>query len=436
MQTSLHPTASHLKSIHLLRALLREASYLPDTHARLYFRRYIVSRFRAYQPRANATSTIAAKAIEKHRHRSFKRRDETIIKQRTYAMQRKGMLGLNYLRRATFGEASCLQKILMFTYGRIGRRKYVLLEDLLRPDATASLEVGPENEPPPLQKLYYSNQRFLSFFDAPKTQGSNYIIDISPRYSRLKAVIASQSQKGIALNTDIKKPHLRTPIENIWQRPMPIKRARNNVKRWYAKTMTSLLPPLPNDEWDSLQAMVDGTKWISFVKRRTPVAGMHAPPAHDETQFKQLLDAALALDKPSKADRLRGINRLHNINARFMRRLYAKVLVYCCKLDWNDERSKWTVSWGSGLPRITQRLDSARVDENLFSGVGDDGKIIREVSAHSIVPEKKPKRKHVQIPFYVDFLPETHPLRVEADVFRQAQQKAQSARTATGGQPD
>ena len=412
---------SHLKSLHLLRALLREATYLPDASARLHFRRYIVNRFRAYQPHDKANATTPAKAVEKYLHRSFRRRHEAIINERTRAMQRKGHLGLNYLRRAVMGDAPCLRKILMFTYGRMGRRKYFLLEDLLRPDTAH--EHAPA-EPAPLQKLYHSNQRCLAFFDAPKQKGSDYIIDISARYSRLQAVVRSQCQKGIGLSGEIRRAHLKTPMNNIWQRPMPIKRARNNVKRWYANTMTRLLPPLPNEEWDSLQAMIDGTKWISFVRRRTPAVELNPVSVLDAARFKQLVDEALALDKPSKADKLAGIDRTHSINTRFMRRLYSKILIYCCKLDWNEERSRWTVVWGSGLSSINRRIYSAPVDDALFAGVDQQGKLIREPSPSRLSSdklEKKPKRKHVMIPFFVDYLPEDHPLRVEADAFRSKQ---------------
>jgi hypothetical protein len=336
------------------------------------------------------------------------------------------------------GEAPCLRKILMFTYGRIGRRKYALLEDLLRPDVADEDAI---TQPAPLQKLYHSNQRCLAFFDVPKTKGSDYIIEISDHYSRLKAVLRSQCQKGIGLGVDIKKPHLKTPINNIWERPMPIKRARNTVRRWYATTMTRLLPPLPNAEWDSLQAMIDGTQWISFVKRRTPAVRLDPTPVPDEAQFKQLLDEALTLNQPSKADRPAAIDRPRAITTRFMRRLYSKVLIYCCKLEWSEERSKWIVVWGSGLSSINPRIYSAPVADVLFSGVNQQGRLIREPSPNHLAPEKKSKRKHVMIPFFVDYLPKSHPLRAEADVFRdkqheaQSDHEAQSAPSAQGGEP-
>ncbi len=387
----MHPqvqTASQLKSLHLLRALLREASYLPDANARTYFRRHVVNRFRAYQPSWNATANADAQAVEKYRHRSAKRRHISIINDRTRAMQRKAQKCLNYLRRANLAEAPCLEKILLFTYGRIGKRKYALLEDLLRPDPAHAAA-----EPAPLQKLYHSNERYLSFFDAPTKQSpTHFVIDISDRYSRLKTVLRSQSQRGKILGRHIRRPHLLTPIHNIWERPMPIKRARNAVRKWYAETMTRLLPPLPNQEWDALLAMVKGEKWISFTKRRTPAVDIHPQPSQAEGQIIRRLQDALALDKPSRAERAAGSNSPKTLTLRSMRRLYAKLLAVCCKLEWNDEFSKWNVIWGSRLNRSDARLYTTPVDDSLFAGVDVRGRLIKELQPKCLA-EKNEKRK-------------------------------------------
>ncbi|KAF1954416.1 hypothetical protein CC80DRAFT_550441 [Byssothecium circinans] len=370
-------TASQLESVHLLRALLREASYLPDANARTYFRRYIVSRFRAYQPVKNANHSREAQAIERYTQRSSRRRHEDIIKARTRAMQRKGQKGLNYLRRATVGEAQCLEKILLFTYGRLGRRKYALQEKLLTPDAAAG---NGEEEPAPLQKLYYSNDRFLSFFDAPRKKtpaATHYHIEISDRFPRLKTVLKTQHAAGITLNRSIKTPYLKTPIHNVWHRPMPVRRARNNVRRWYADTMSHLLPPLPNEEWDAIKAMIEGTKHFGFVKRRTPAVQHNLAPVAEDAAFTALVNEAIAMNKPSRADRPLGSNRTHTLNTRFMKRLYTKLFSYCCKLDWDEERNKWNATWGRGLHRMSAHRYYAPVASSLFAGVDDAGKIFR-----------------------------------------------------------
>ncbi|KAF2245326.1 hypothetical protein BU26DRAFT_567923 [Trematosphaeria pertusa] len=437
MPPQLQQTASNLRSIHLLRALLREASYLSDAHARQYFRRYIVNRFRAYQPTHNATASIHAQAVDKLRHRGFRRRHISIINERTRAMQRKAQKGLNYLRRANLAEAPCLEKILLFTYGRMGRRKYALLEHLLRPDAVAkdtTEEGAADEELAPLQKLYYSNERFLSFFDAPKQKSNTeYVIDISDRYSRLKAVVKSQCQNGVALGRGLKRPNLVTPIYNVWQRPMPVKRARNNVRRWYAETMTRLLPPLPDEEWDSIQAMISGKKWISFVKTRTRAVPLDPEPRQEEDQFKTLVHDALALDKPSKADRPAGVDRPHTLNPRFMQRLYAKIHTYCCKLEWNDERNKWVAVWGSPLHGLSPRLYSTPVDATLFAGVDEEGNVVKAPAEPlpKAQNEEKARQQYGRFPFYADFLSPDHPVRKEAEAFRH--QRSQSAAARAGG---
>ncbi|KAF2787837.1 hypothetical protein K505DRAFT_353586 [Melanomma pulvis-pyrius CBS 109.77] len=370
--------ASNLKSIHLLRALLREASYIPDASARQYLGRYIVSRFRAYQPSQNATASIDVQALEQHRHRAFKRRHASIIIERTRSTQRQAQKGLNYLRRANQGELPCLRKILLLAYGRMGRRKYELLGDLLRPEIPVHdrNNAASADTPAPLHQLYYSDKRFLSFFDAPKKKSATELtIEISDRHPRLKTVVKSQVQAGIAIGRDIKRPHLLTPIRNVWERPMPIKRARNNVKRWYAETMTRLLPPLPNDEWDRLHALTTGEKWIEFAKPRTRAIELQSEPRNEDAQWRAFIHQALALDKPSKADRQWGNQRPHNITTRFMRRLYAKILALSCKLEWNEDRSKWYAVWGNKPTKL--QIYSAAVDGALFAGVDAKGQLLQ-----------------------------------------------------------
>jgi hypothetical protein len=354
---------SNLKSLHLLRALLREASYLPDATARSYFRRYIVGRFKAYQPKQNATR------LERPKDTGFSRRNNSIITERTRPKQRKAQKGLNYLRRANLGERSCLDKVMFFAYGRVGKRRYALLEDLLKPDVPA------DDGPAPLQQLYYSDKRFLQFFDAPeKKTDAKLTIDISSRFPRLQAVVKTQVANGIAIHRDIKGPKLTTPRLNAWERPMPIKRARNDVRRWYADTMSKLLPPLPDDEYDKLRALASGeAKWTDSVSRRTPAEPTNIPAEDAFERSIAILQDGLALSKPSKADRPGGKQRPHNITPRMMKRLYARILRLSCKMHWNEERDKWTVIWGT-LKDVTPRVYSAPVDEVLFAGVDGAGR--------------------------------------------------------------
>jgi hypothetical protein len=426
-------SASHAKSTHLLRALLREATYLPDAVARQYFHRYIVHRFKAYQPKENATASLRTEDIERYRHRSFKRRQLSIIHERTSKLQKKARKGLHFLRRANQGEIPCLQKVLFFAYGRMGRRKYALLSDVLKPDPIMDggrvLAAADMKGPAPLQELYFSNKQYLQYFDAPKpTSNGNYVISISDRYSRLRAVLKSQCQRGLSIHREIKGPALKTPTHNVWMRPMPIVRARNNVCRWYAQTMDRLLPPLPPAEWDKIRAMVYGEERVSFVKRRTPVA---ASTANVEDPLAEIFQG-LRLDKLGKADRPRGIWRPHNITLKFMQRLYSRILQLCCKVEYNEERKHWNVVWGKPIQAIKPNLYQLPTDASMFAGVDAKGKLLQRPKAPKVEPDifvqpRNSKGEYVRFPFFAEYLPEDNPMRKDLDEFKRKRAAAGDA---------
>lgn len=423
-------TASQLKSLHLLRALLREVTYLPDLTARNYFRRYVVARFKAYQPKPNATRSFDVQAVEKYRHHSFKRRHLGTIHERAEQQQRKAQKGLNFLRRANQGEGACIQKVLWFAYGRLGRRKYALLNDLLKPDSAW------EGEPAPLQKLYRSNMPCLQYFEAPRTRQQSNVINISDQYPRLKAVIWSQCENRIALRRPMKSRSLTTPLLNIWMRPMPLKRAANNVRRWYAETMTRLLPALPIDEWDRIDAMSKGQQRIGFVRRRTPVDQPDCTPAPAQPSLEQNLRHHLAMDKPSKAERSQRLNNsTSHITARYMRRLYSRLLMQTCKLEYDDTRKRWNATWGEMHKSSKATNYTVLVNDALFSGVDDKGLLLKAETndaARSDAQVRSHMKNQSRFPFFAEYLPETHPVRIELDAMKKEREAAR-ARLAKGG---
>lgn len=433
MPGTLQQTPSQTKALHLLRSLLREATYLPDATARDYFRRYIVARFKAYQPKQNATASFDVQAVDKYRHRSFKRRHVAIINERARQQQRKAQKGLNFLRRANQGEAPCVQKVLWFAYGRLGRRKYALLDDLLKPDPMALAE--PDGAP--LHQRYHSNKRFLQYFDAPTTSKDNHIIHISKRYPRLRAVVTTQVQNKVSLQAQMKRTHLKTPILNTWERPMPIKRAINNVRRWYAETMSRLLPALPTAEWDSIEAMSTGKQRIGFVRRRTPAREPSSQPVSEERQFAQMLQHSLALDKLSKADRPAGIDQPHVITARYMQRLYARLLTLSCKLEYDATRKQWNAIWGHSTKHARSSSYTAPVDAALFADVDTSGvrpkAPKKERNQPPLVQPRNEDGDYVRFPFFAELLPETHPMRIELEEWKRKRADAHAKWVASGG---
>jgi hypothetical protein len=424
------PTASQTRPLHLLRSLLREASYLPDATARDYFRRYIVARFKAYQPKPNATASFDVQAVGKYRHRSFKRRHMGIIHERAAQQQRKAQKGLNLLRRANQGEGPCLQKVLWFTYGRLGRRKYALLDDLLKPDPTWPEGVAP------LQQFYNSTLRCLQYFEAPITRNGNHVMHISKQFPRLRAVVTSQCQKELSLHRAMKRPYISTPILNTWERPMPIKRAVNNVRRWYAETMTRLLPALPAEEWDNIEAMSLGKQRIGYAKRRTPVVEPNPQSMLDDGTFDRTLQHGLALDKLTKADRPQGINRPHALTTRYMQRLYSRLLELSCKLEYDDVRKQWNAVWGKSRKSTTSATYAVPVDHVLFAGVDAKGITFKAPSKKNSKPLVQPRNEvgdYMRFPFYAEMLPATHPIRIELDKWKKERAAAHAEWEASGG---
>ena len=385
---------ANIQAIHLFRALLREASYLPDSQARHCFHHHIVGRFKAYQPARNATINLKALlgTPGSQNATGHKRRSASVIKERTPALLKKGRKALNYLRRANQGEIQCLERVLLATYGRIGRRKYALMQKLLQPDSPPEDDQVGEPALSPLQRAYHSKLRVLSYFDAPQesstAQENLSEIQLLDKYPRLKVAIQTQAQinAGISGPRLTRKAAVQLPTRNVWQRPLPIKRARNRVKKWWRETLTRLLPPLPEEEWKKLQGLSTGTlKWEGIVPRRTP--GIDRPTTifreRVPEKFSQQLSAKIIQDglwikKPSIADRPLGTasrDRPHALTPRFMQRLYGRIFVSCNMLEWNEQKSQWSVRWGSVERSFPA---SPAVDPLLFAGVDKRGKLLRE----------------------------------------------------------
>jgi hypothetical protein len=434
MSTSIAAQGSPTKSIHLLRALLREASYLPDAVSRQYFHRYILGRFRAYQPKQNATTTAASDAVDRHHRSGFKRHELGVITARTGQMQKAARKGLNYLQRANQGELPCLERVLYLAYGRIGRRKHALLEHVLRPDPV--MDGGKVLSPAdcegssPLQELYHSNKQWLQYFDAPKSGPEGmYIINISSRYSRFRAALKSQYQKGISINRELKGPAMKTPKYNVWMRPMPIKRAVNNVRRWYAEAMTRFLPPLPIEEWDHVDAMIKGTQKINLVKRRKPARLLYEESFAEAESPVEIVLEGLRMEKLSKAVRPQGSFRPHEITPRFMRRLYHRLLQLCCKVEYSEERKYWVPTWGQSTHPIQPSVYNAPTDDALFAGVDAKGQKIRlgrkpKPQADPDLQPRNSKGEYVRFPFYTEFLPGNHPLRKDLEAWKKKRKAA------------
>ncbi|KAF2502259.1 hypothetical protein BU16DRAFT_521023 [Lophium mytilinum] len=393
------PPNEHLSPTQLCRALLREASYLPDQTAREYFHRFILWRFRSYQPIDKASRPFR-EINEKPKQRLL----AANIDLRASEKLRKGRQALSLLRQANNGEHRPLRKVLLAAYGRTGRRRHELIQPLLQPaipessDALgAILKETPANNKKPLQELYHDDSRVLSFFDAPRGKsGDKAQIRISKEYPQLEAVIQANGQYRPRSNPRhaLRSVSLIAPTTNSWGRPMPVKRAKNMVRNWYKYAMERMLPPLPEQEWDRLHGLALGDiKWepvslrsIGTVRPEGANTDLSSEiplhlleqsgPASDLDQAKNRLLHSLYPPKSTATD-ARDYTSRNRITPRFMQRLYHGIAQLCCKLVWESSLNRWTVVWGSVAAK--ERLRRVWTDpveaDLLFSGVDERGRL-------------------------------------------------------------
>jgi hypothetical protein len=342
-------------ALHLFRHLLRAASYLPDEFAQVYVRNYIKYQFRK-----------ARKPSE-----------------RTPARLKNARNSLNTLQRAADGEIKPLTEVLLRAYGRSGRRRRELVNDLLRADAKSTPENGATVESLSAESINKEGEwevprPVLNMFI--RSQAANH----PPESSR---PIIRQFEPQISKNT--------------WGRPMPLKRQRNIVKRFWASTLDKLLPPLPEVEWNRLRDLATGVIPFKGPPPRRPRAG---PPGERSetllsavTFLKQPIRAAARADKEAQ---LQERNK-HTIDARFMRRMWASVWSQSPLMTYNGETMEWTIVWGGGRSAASQGMigTAGRKDLELFSGIDelDPGSVVgRRPAKHQKDTDKRRKLESPQ----------------------------------------
>ena len=305
--------------LHLFRSLLRECTYLPDPRARSYMHNYILWSYRTYLP----------KVKEWRQPIEFKRQ---------VSLLHRGRKWLTMLQRANEGYLKPLEKVLMLTYGRSGKRRRELMEELGAP------------EPPQTHEEVAA----LSF---PKP----YVKDWKPP-EKVGALLRSQAKHQAWLDRISAKVKTKAsmPVENSWGKPMPQSRVVNMTRKWYVKQVDHLLPPLPEAEWETLRSLATGEiVWHGPAQRRART--------HDDSS--RLLASTL-LEGPSKGHTFRDYanGRPHEITPRLMRRLWAMVFKHVPVFSWNQNSKKWTVRWENAerSPQLIATPVSTR-DALLFS---------------------------------------------------------------------
>ncbi|MCJ1431642.1 hypothetical protein MMC27_000997 [Xylographa pallens] len=304
----------------LLRALLRECTYLPDPLARTHWHARILARARQHHPRQPPLPWW-----ERPRGPRPKR------KPLTAPLLHQARRLLSTLRRANAGYPRPLESVLLHAYGRAGRRRHELLAALEKLDAPRDSDA--------VRRLA------TSLADNTGTGAT-----LLPHTVEL-VVKAQRAQRGARLSrAPMKTLRPVMPAADIWGRPLPARRARGLQRRWVARARASVLPPLPRGEWERLRDLAAGRRpWGGVVPRRGRAVW--------------------------RAGRVNGENA-HALTPRYMRRLWEKVFVQCPVMEWEGKAGAWVVRWGKVERGGRGRSRNGRVHDAmfLFEGVDEDGR--------------------------------------------------------------
>ena len=249
------------------------------------------------------------------------------------------------------------------TYGRVGKRRRQLISKLQAPNPLV-------------------DDASVAILSAQISQSSDRKRELELT-DELSALLKSQIKQP---STRFHRAPLRelapkVPERNIWQRKFPEKRRVNFIKAWYAKTLDRLMPPLEAAEWERLEGLAAGNvPWNGPVSQRKLGTVRSADSRHSFDRFAlrdlphRLTTSTERIVEEGKHPEVK--SRPHQLTPRFMRRLWSSVFHKCPRLDWNNERKKWDVTWGDVEKQATLAISPHKeLAPSIFDGVDDEGVI-------------------------------------------------------------
>lgn len=341
---------------HVYRALLRAATYLPDSAARTYTHDTVVKRFRATSDKIRFRSRhgeLPKILIDRyHGHKSISSLRRTA----------------NKIERAGLGSSDDLKDVLMRAYGRLGRRRRELLSRLMMKEES---EIPPDDEALELMINNALHREALRFGPGSKFQ----VLRNSQMVNQTEVTRKSRRLRDIKI-----------PKENMWGRPTPLKLQASLKRKKFAWTLDRMFPPLPDYEWNRLRDLATGVLPIEEPRPRRPRAGGRGRYEDDESTAELLkyFTTPIEVSKP----RLNQVTidetgvtvwmkdgpeldsrKLHRHSTRYMRRIYASIWNITPKMEQNAVTGDWTATWGFASPLQEGRISvPGPADLELFEG--------------------------------------------------------------------
>ncbi|EDN07456.1 hypothetical protein I7I51_03276 [Histoplasma capsulatum] len=306
---------------HVYRALLRESDYLPDPIARQYMSSHVRESYRAYWPRVIPNSYTGPNG--------------------QFYLERRARKLLSILSRANEGYMKPLERVLMLSYGRIGRRRHVLARPFFVPnssgDKTPFRFILPPTCPPSWEPI-----------------------------PSLSALMKSQMENRHLSNIDA-TPVIREipqPKKSIWNGHVSKRKVQKATEKWYNMVIKSVLPPIPDQEWNTLHGLVAGKEPWSLPKRRKRL---------DTNHKRSDLDAEFLVFGPQKDRTFEAYvhGRPHKITRKLMTPMWERVLLATPRMTQIPETKDWIVRWGEPVVSpIFRTLDpELGINSLLFDGV-------------------------------------------------------------------
>ncbi|ROT36130.1 hypothetical protein SODALDRAFT_58412 [Sodiomyces alkalinus F11] len=287
------PLSRPIQPLHLYRHLLREASYFPQI-CRPYLVARIRERFRATRDKLSKVEALGRRRKDNSESLQELTRKSNHISSRAIWQGNRHLKGL---RASNLGDVARLRRTLRHAFGRLGKRRRELLATFVQHDAPAdstalearldeldglvegkgkgkgeggdakSKPLGPGTDekgrplPPRLQDKW-DTPKLLAYV---KSQIRHHDVASPAAWSRSHFTNSN--------------PATGTNEENIWGKPLPMKRRRLRIENWWKNAANKIMPPVSKTEWETLAAASRGDlpsdQWR--VRPRRPVAQQSQP---------------------------------------------------------------------------------------------------------------------------------------------------------------
>lgn len=309
---------------HVYRSLLRESSYLPDPISREYMRKYVRFQYRYYWPKVIPNSVVAPFG--------------------QINLEARGRKLLSLLTRANEGYLKPLERVLMLSYGRTGKRRHVLLRPLL------GLGTSSSNDGctiPASQRKTFEPWTFPPGLD-----------------TLVKDQVKQIGVRSVGVRPLIKQATFKPPEKNSWGRPLSPSRIFARRRKWYLSTIDRVLPPLPDRDWNVLSGLMTGVEpWSEPQRRKRPVS--------DEGP-QNALTAEFLIYGPKKGQTFEAFarGRPHHITLKLMRGLWGKVCEVTPRMTIHPDENLWDIKWGRPTEKpLPYRTLDPELGLALFEGV-------------------------------------------------------------------